>query len=465
MTYNHHRVESSETVSSNRPIASLTYVLPIGASLQFDGLTHPVTVIRGLGSGTQGQVYEVDHVGERVALKWYFPATLSRDPNLENRLRQSIQATAPSDSFLWPIALLRTGAGTAKYIQLKEQGYGYLMPLRPSGYVGAHEHYGGHINISLQNAIKACFYLADAFHQLHLKGLCYKDISIGNLFLDPNSGKILICDNDNVDVDGRELGSVLGTPGFMAPEILLGHARPGVNSDLFSLAVLIFRLLTRHDPLKGRMELEIHCLDEPAKRYLYGEDPVFVFDPADNRNRPDPIHHSAVLITWPIYPPCLQQVFIQTFCEGMKQPQKRALTGQWTRALATVLNQRVLCPKCKQENFPEQGVPDTCWSCGAELVAPMQLRMAAATVAAQPENELQPHHFNRLAEVGIMAPIGRICSHPSQPGVLGLENLSPQPWSVELINGQQLELESHQRCNLAAVQRLHTPAGPIEVLR
>lgn len=179
------------------------------------------------------------------------------------------------------------------------------MPLRPPGYIGAHEHVGGLVDISLQAVMRSSFFLAEAFHDLHLRGLCYKDISLMNLFLEPSSGRILICDNDNVAIDGRDPGSVLGTPGFMAPEVLLRQARPGANSDLFSLAVLIFRLLTRHDPLLGTMELAIRCLDEPARRRLYGEDPVFIFDPRDARNRPDPEAHPAALVTWPIYPaPC-----------------------------------------------------------------------------------------------------------------------------------------------------------------
>ena len=64
-------------------------------------------VLRGIGSGTQGQVYEVELAGERLALKWYLPRCIDRDPHLERRLLESISTTAPSRAFLWPIALLR----------------------------------------------------------------------------------------------------------------------------------------------------------------------------------------------------------------------------------------------------------------------------------------------------------------------------------------------------------------------
>ena len=46
-------------------------------------------------------------------------------------------------------------------------------------------------------------HLADAFLQLHARGLCYRDISQGNVFVDPQTGDIQICDNDNVGIDSQ----------------------------------------------------------------------------------------------------------------------------------------------------------------------------------------------------------------------------------------------------------------------
>lgn len=87
------------------------WMLPEGTDLAFEGLQARVTIVRGLGGGTQGQVFEVDVAGERMALKWYFPNVIAADPNLERRLLASIQATAPNPSYLWPLALLRPTAG------------------------------------------------------------------------------------------------------------------------------------------------------------------------------------------------------------------------------------------------------------------------------------------------------------------------------------------------------------------
>ena len=443
----------------------MAWLLPIGSSLECEGIPQPLRILRGLGGGGQGQVFEAELGGEAMAVKWYYPTAIQRDPGLRRRLEESIRATSPNDRFLWPIALLRPTAAAAQRIQFPEPGFGYLMRLRPPSYVAANEHYAGRLEISLQAVLRCCFDLAEAFHALHSRGFCYKDISLGNLFLDPADGQALICDNDNVDVIGRNQGGVVGTWGFMAPEVGLGLARPDVQSDLFSLAVLIFRLLTRHDPLRGCRELTIPCLDLQAKRRLYAEEPLFIFDPLDPGNRPDSVEHPAPLITWPIYPPLLQELFVQTFGPGMRQSERRALTGQWAQALAATLDRRSCCPHCGQENFPEPRQEKLCWSCGLVFAAAPRLVMANGSVALAAGNELHPHHFDPLRAESLRRPLGRVVAHPSRPGVLGLSNLDRHPWQATLSSGKELALAPGESCNLSLVVRLSTPQGPAELQR
>jgi DNA-binding helix-hairpin-helix protein with protein kinase domain len=438
------------------------WILPIGSSLRFVGLDGPVTIRRGLGGGSQGQVFAVEVGGESLALKWYFPGTLRRDPDLAERLAESIRRGSPHGDFLWPLALLRAEAGAGLGAG-PAAGLGYLMPLRPPGYSGAVEHAAGRVAISLQNVLRAAFCLASAFHALHSRGLCYKDISLGNLFLDAGRGRILIGDNDNVAVSGRGGGAVIGTWGFMAPEVALGRSRPDGASDLFSLAVLLFHLLTRHDPFKGALERAIPCLDLPSRRRLYAEDPVFVFDPRDPRNRPDPIEHAGVLLTWPIYPRAVQQLFERSFGEGLADPGCRALTGQWRQALASCLDQRRLCPACGQENFLEPRSAGLCWACAAPLPPPPRLRAAAALVSVAAGNELHPHHLDPLAPEELEAPLARVEAHPQRPRLLGLRNLSSEVWSLGLAGGEEIRVAPGETGSLARAETLRTGAGVITI--
>src|SRR5262249_50203112 len=106
----------------------------------------------------------------------------------------------------------------------------------------------------------AAMFLADSFLQLHAKGLCYCDVSLGNVFIDPDTGDVLICDNDNVGIDGKP-PFVKGTQFFMAPEIVRNEALPDSKTDRYSLAVLLFHLFIVHHPLQGRREAVIRCWD------------------------------------------------------------------------------------------------------------------------------------------------------------------------------------------------------------
>ena len=60
----------------------------------------------------------------------------------------------------------------------------------------------------------------------------------------PENGDILICDNDNVEENGKNHGLALGTAGFMAQKFC-SKGKTISESDLFSMAVLMFHLLTR----------------------------------------------------------------------------------------------------------------------------------------------------------------------------------------------------------------------------
>ena len=115
-------------------------------------------------------------------------------------------------------------------------------------------------------------------------------------FFDPENGEVRICDNDNVSVNNQATGAVSGTPRFMAPEIVRGELGPSTQTDLFSLAVLLFYMLVNHHPLEGARESQIRCLDLPAMTRLYGTDPLFIFDVNDDSNRP--VSSAAMTTRW-----------------------------------------------------------------------------------------------------------------------------------------------------------------------
>jgi len=201
---------------------------------------------------------------------------------------------------------------------------------------------------------RLCIELADSFLRLHSQGLCYRDISFGNVFFAPGTGVPLICDNDNVGVDGLGPHSVLGTRRFMAPEIVRREAVPSIATDLYSLAVLLFYVLMMGHPLVGRRELDHPCWDDEVESELFGRSPLFVFDPDDRSNEPLPDLHAGVIRNWQLYPPPIRDLFVQAFTAGIRDPLGgRVRESVWRSALARLRDTIVRCGTCGKENFTD----------------------------------------------------------------------------------------------------------------
>jgi eukaryotic-like serine/threonine-protein kinase len=399
-----------------------------------------------LGAGGQGEVYRATVSGKPVALKWYLPraATQLQRNSLENLIKKG----APNNRFLWPIDLVTS---------LTEPGFGYIMPLRDASYRGLVDLMKRRIDPTFRALATAAFELSNSFLQLHSKGLCYRDISFGNLFLNPDTGEILICDNDNVAVDGDTSAGILGTPRFMAPEVVRGEAMPSTQTDLYSLAVLLFYLFTVHHPLEGKREMAIHSFDLPAMTRLYGLDPLFIFDPADTSNRPVRGYHDNAIDSWPIYPRFLRDLFTRAFTSGISDPAHgRVREGEWRSAMIRLRDSILYCQRCGIENFYDPDQPPTCWNCQVPIRIPFRIRTGRSIVILNHDSQLYPHHVDDQRPYDFSGPIAAVNRHPRNPDLWGLKNLSDDTWSFQTANdvspvpvppGRSVSLTSGTRIN------------------
>ena len=289
-------------------------------------------------------------------------------------------------------------------------------------------------------------------------GAKYQDISFGNLFFDENTGDVLICDNDNVSFEGSKPGDILGTPGFMAPEIVRGESKPSRNTDLYSLSVLLFYLFMVNHPLDGKLEASIKCMDMAARVKLYGTNPVFIFDPNNKTNRPVKGYQDNALIYWPIYPEKLRQMFTKAFTEGLTSPNKRITEPQWMDLFANMMSGTMQCSKCGARVFydmdlEKSGAAHTCWNCQNTMQVPVKIVIGKNVVLLNQNSRLTHHHV--YGDYDMDTYVGSVVQNPKNPNLWGIRNEDKVNWTYEKADGTQIPIEVGRTAGIAAGVKIH----------
>jgi len=409
-----------------------------------------------IGAGGQGQVYRVSLHDQDYALKWYFPVMATAEQR--EAVERLVHKGAPNDRFLWPLDIaLCQGVSS----------FGYLMPLREPRYRGLAELMNREVDPSFRTLTNLALDLADSFLRLHSLGLCYSDISFGNIFFDPDTGEVSVCDNDNVAVDGEGISGVLGTPRFMAPEIVCGYVRPAANTDLYSLAVILFYIFMVHHPLEGRREREINCLDLAGMQKLYGTDALFIFDPKHGANRPVPGIHNNATVFWNFYPGYVRDIFTRAFTEGLSDPGARVRESEWRTVFTRMRDQIFYCDKCGAENFltdegdqPGAMAGQECWNCREIMVPPLRILLGHHSMVLNQDTLLYAHHLDGNRRNDYSEIMAEMVPHPTRPDVWGLRNVSPQTWTsippsgapVEVVSGRSVSLVPGLRIRFGNVE-------------
>jgi serine/threonine protein kinase len=379
-----------------------------------------VSIVKELGRGGQGIVYLVDLNGESKALKWYLNA-----PNeaFYKNLQQNIINGAPSDAFLWP-----------EYLTERQQGsYGYVMRLRPKNYF----EFGNFLLAkksfkSYTAMLAAAMKICHGFMMLHRFGYSYQDLNDGNFFIDPTTGDVLICDNDNVMPQGEKSG-IMGKARYMAPEIVAGGI-PDKYSDRFSLTVILFMLFYANHPLEGAKVVACPCMTESYEKKFYGSEATFIYDPNDNSNRPVRGIHTNVIRRWPAFPAKLRETFITELSqECLKNPQKRLIESQWEKVISGIRDELIRCPYCGEETFAESEPTAKCMECGKDIDVSHQLLLGTRHLVLTKGTEVYIDYDN--------TPDCQVVEHPQDPTRLLLKNISPVKWTAETPSGKLKEVE------------------------
>ena len=388
------------------------------------------TIVKELGRGGQGIVYQVEVGGQNMALKWYL-----NNPGdwFYKNLEENVAKGSPSDAFLWP-----------EYLTMKQQGtYGYIMQLRPKGYYEFGHYLLARVQFkSFEAMVNAAMKICEGFKSLHLSGLSYQDLNDGNFFIHPETGDVLICDNDNVAPEGQNSG-ILGKARYMAPEVVTGEKMPSKQTDRFSLSVILFLLFYANHPFEGARVLACPCMTEKFEKKFYGSDPIFIYDENKNENRPVRGVHNNVLRRWNAFPALLRDTFKQEFSEDkLKNPDHRMMERQWQNIIQQLRDMLVSCPECNDETFVEDTNNTKCMCCGKSFVIPGSLRLNNRNILLTPNTKVYIDMDNK-ADIQVIAVPGS--KYPVQ-----LKNITTNNWTVETPSGKIKQVEPNQTMPLKA---------------
>ncbi|MCR5456944.1 MAG: hypothetical protein K6F14_02585 [Clostridiales bacterium] len=385
-------------------------------SFEFDNQT--ITIEDKLGEGGQGSVYLISDGTSKYALKVY-----KENPgdDFKYNLKNNIAKGSPSKSFLWP----------QKYIEFEDGTCGYLMALRPSNYSSFISYLTGKTVVKSQRVlINWCIRLVNSFKQLHERGFSYQDLNDGSFFLDPETGDLLICDNDNISADKTNLG-ILGKMRYMAPEIVRGdedsitksRQLPDVHSDRFSLAVILFLALCMGNPFEGECLKKYTIIDEKVEYEMFGSNPVYIYNQFNASNRPIRGYHSAVLNRYPQLPTYIKEAFHKTFVDGLSDRENGRVTEiEWIKLLCKYRDELMTCD-CGHEyifGFGEKKQNTKCPYCKKITRRFSYLQIGRNRIILEPNKYIYKSHLDKYSGE-YMVPVAKVIQNKNKPNIWGIQ--------------------------------------------
>lgn len=230
--------------------------------------------------------------------------------------------------------------------------------------------------------VRVSLTIARAVRRMHAAGLAHSDLSYNNVLVSPVTGQAIIIDVDGLVVPGKYPPDVVGTPDFIAPEVVssahlpkddLNRKLPNISTDRHALAVLIYNYLLLRHPIRGD---KVHDLDPQRDETLaMGEKALFVEHPTNDNNRIKLKNVKPSELPWKdtkklpytITGPYLSKLFERAFIDGLHEPRKRPTADEWENALVKSIDLIQPCANnaCKQKWFVfDNSISPKCPFCG-----------------------------------------------------------------------------------------------------
>jgi serine/threonine protein kinase len=202
-----------------------------------------------LGAGSMGQVYQAHDIvlGIDVAVKlMHVEHVSSRTRVARFTYEASIGARALSPHIAKVLGLAVTGAGVPCIVYELLEGETLAARIDRAG------------RLSVSETAEIVKQTARALARIHSLGVVHRDVKPDNIFLTRDEGGRLLVkllDLGIAEKMGDGAGAQLvGTPAYMAPEVVFGSSPLDVRADVYALGVVAFECLTGSAPFTGSVD-------------------------------------------------------------------------------------------------------------------------------------------------------------------------------------------------------------------
>ena len=213
-----------------------------------DALGSAYTLEGEIGRGGMGVVYRArdERLQRRVAIK-VLPPELAFQQDIRQRFTREAQTAARlSHPHIVPIHSVGEGQGLVYFVMGYVDGESVAARLRRRG------------KLPVEEARRIMKETADALSAAHALSIIHRDIKPDNILLEGTRGRVMVTDfgiakalsaSSAATLTGA--GVAIGTPAFMSPEQAAGEREIDGRSDLYSLGIVTYQMLTGDLPFSA----------------------------------------------------------------------------------------------------------------------------------------------------------------------------------------------------------------------
>ena len=241
-----------------------------GTTSALPSIIGPYRILRLLGEGGMGVVYEAEqeHPRRTVALK-VIKSGLS-DPKLVRRFEQELLALGrlqhPGIAQIYEAGTADNGFGPQPYFAME---FIHGQPLLE--YADAHQ-------LTTRQRLELMARVCEAVHHAHQRGIIHRDLKPGNILVDETGqpkildfGVARATDSDARMTHQTDLGQLVGTLAYMSPEqVLADPLELDTRSDVYALGVVLYQMLAQRLPYKisSRLHEAVRTIQEDEPKPL-----------------------------------------------------------------------------------------------------------------------------------------------------------------------------------------------------